>query len=76
MTRTSEKLNAVTSRKIHENFARSGAFSACPFCFPNKDHVTIPERVFFFPKLADIFMLVRSLFDEHDKGSKLLGIVT
>ena len=39
------------------------------------DHVTIPRSVLFFPKLG-IFMLARSLLDEHDKGSNLLGIVT
>ena len=33
-----------------------------------------PES-FFFQSWAGIFMLTSSLFDEHDKGSNLLGIV-
>ena len=37
--------------------------------------MTIPRSVFFFLKLG-IFMLARSLLDEHDKGSNLLSIVT
>ena len=36
--------------------------------------MTIPWRVFFFK--IGIFMFSGSLFDEHDKDSNLLGIVT
>ena len=44
-------------------------------CFPNTDNMRILRRVFSIPNL-DIFMPVRSLFNEHDKGSNLLGIAT
>ena len=56
-------------------------FFACTFCFPDTNHVVILRR--FDPwscslkrEHVDIFMFAGTLFNEQDKGSNLLRIIT
>ena len=46
------------------------------FCFSSTDHAMILRRVLIFLPKLDIFMLARSLFNEHDKCSNLVDIIT
>lgn len=46
------------------------------FCFSSTDHAMILRRVLIFLPKLDIFMLAGSLFNEHDKCSNLVDIIT
>ena len=72
-----ERKRNFQAKEVHwYNHCCQSPFLPLDFVFPTQIMWRYPEEHFSFKQKLDIFTLTRSLFNEHLKGSNLLGIGT